>query len=1079
MPLPFKIFIDDPQIEAEILHDKKWPRLLVNSTGEILSVGMAKRIMRYFNEGLTFEEVPLKFREEWDRDICADTAEAVYNMDFDTTDAPVPSGEHVVAVDDPLIDHPEFVRGVVVPSGIYYEIVNLRDCGVSFVEKYALARWGFEVDEESIGNIWDDWMDNLPTDEDGRPITPQGDARPPRPGRRPHGLETEVNEARGGRSPSSFPLPLYEPRPTWGNMTFRHPGEVDVLGGQLPSFNDTSNNTDPPPYSSEAEPVAVSATNLRSRPESSSVHPPPVQEGAEAGGESSRRILAPAQRAVTSQVNPGSGVPRNSDTKPSGWGNPDDGILRDIFTKQDIVEYLSDQYRDDPNDIPSVIYPYGPYHPVPLPSRENYQTTSRIRQVIDEGRYRRVIEGQIERDVDFRHPTPYETVDYLMIKTVRGLFELLQPDVTTRIPYYENLKPSANIIGLVYHLRRAHHLGVAALHDDSANLTSGVLKLLHKLGNDIVKLTLYSFSRGARGPHKYTFASFVEFVDEVKMRTQISGRGKPVSNKRFDHDMGDTETSMNYLVIKSTQKLNSMFGPLIVGPTNPHRRFHLTIPIPAGGIEPHAQFRNAVDTSTRIVTGHHEKWDNLHQLRIERHTRILGHLQNWLVLLSNIPENIETANRIEVCLKEYKEVIDQCKLSTDEDPRLWKQGYQIEDEIGDLEIQTFAAMLRLSPNCPEQKSAPYKKWLSRWVNAFQMDIDLLHAEFWCLTNNVLRVRSLPTRGSETRVITHDIVIRDLFPVMKEFERLEHGREWTRLRSILHEAVGGTRVRMPWCLVDLRYKVRTALLTLDSLLIVTKDTFPDEERNAANPRTIAGAGINGPALFLAPGRAVESPASNDTDQPPIRELGMGEHRRLTYGKGLLDWEIARGLVYSPPRRLPTPPTDADGDSEMTDTNSDESSDSSGGMDASTSPPADEDDEEPLVIQPPPPRPAHDPQLPLLRPVRYQPPPPRPAHNPQPIPSLTYEQHLALRQEDLRHREAHVPSLMPGSLGYFLPSNRPRQPTLWPRYLHLHQDSEPLGPRYGYLRQDSHNHPLQQTSQVDSSSEDDAEGETDEE
>lgn len=221
-----RFFIDDLPVEQEVLHDLKWPRILINPTGEVLSVAMAKRIMRLLQDGMSYESIPEKFFEEWDREIDADTVEAVYELDFEPTDLPVPNGEHLVYPEYPAIDHPDFVRGTIVPSGIYWEIINLRSTGENFIAQYVSHRWGFVVSEHVITSILDRWQEQLPTDENGRPIEPTGTARPLHPGRLLVDLPTRLSEAQDGRSSFSIQPPMYSPRPTWRGVTFRHPREV-------------------------------------------------------------------------------------------------------------------------------------------------------------------------------------------------------------------------------------------------------------------------------------------------------------------------------------------------------------------------------------------------------------------------------------------------------------------------------------------------------------------------------------------------------------------------------------------------------------------------------------------------------------------------------------------------------------------------------------------------------------------------------------------------------------------------------------------------------------------------------------
>lgn len=937
MPSFQKIFIDDSELEAEILHDRKWPRLLVKPTGEILSVGMAKRIMRYFNEGISIEEVPLKFREEWNRVICPDTAEAVFDMDFDTTELPVPSGEHLVCGDDPAIEHSEFVRGTIIPSGIYYEIINLRDNTPAFVEKYLSTRWGFELDEDKIVEIWNEWIDTLPTNEDGVPVPPPGDVRPAPPARHLAELGTEATEAQRRRSSSSFPLPLYSPRPTWGKMTFKHPREVGNVGGQLPPYHDASNTPNPPEYSPGLPPLDYCATNVPNPPDFS--RPPPVDEDTEAFGEPSRRDLHTAQESPTSPADPAPSRPTISDPKPPGWFGCDE-TLSSVFDKQDIIEYLNDQYRLDPADIPSFTYPYGPYEPVPLASREIHEIPSRIRCIISEGRHRRMQETQIELDVDFKNPTPWETIDESMAGTVRDLFEILQPDVITRVPYFDNLTPSENAIGLVYHLTRAKGLNVMDLQEESSNLTAGILKLFHKLDNHSVRMTLSSFGMAR---HSYTFASFVEFLAEVAMRNQMNGRQALLSNDRMDVDMVDSLVNHPYV---------PRSAPNVVpqSSTDPWTDFHLTLPVPAGGLDEPVQYLNAITSSKRMQSANGEALEDLHSIRIARHTRIIFRLQDWLTELSEVPENEEDANLIAGRLIQYAAEIDRCRQSSDVQPQLWRLGHVVENMLSDLEIGTFADMLQLNPDDIPQQGASYNEWQAQWVRRFKSDIEQLHAEFYCLTHDILRVRTLPAQESETRVVTHDHICRDLLPLMMEFDLVEHGEDWPELREQLRKAASGQGAVLDELIVGLRYKVRNALLALDSLLIVPQKTITAEEQQATNHADLEEGEIPEPSAFTTAVQDLPDTPVDNTDQPPVRALDMGALRRITYSIALrvnCNAMIARQSNREHTQHSPSHST-TDDDSDMNDANDSETSDSSGGVRTGHFA---ESDEEPLYIQPP--------------------------------------------------------------------------------------------------------------------------------
>jgi hypothetical protein len=934
MPI-FRAFIDDYNVEREILHDKKWPRLLVKPTGEILSVAMAKRIMRLLTQGMSYEEIPVKFREEWNREIDSDTVEAVLEMNFDTTDHPVPEGEHLICPDDPAIDHPEFVRGTIIPSGIYYEIVNLRDYEPNFVEGYVAVRWGLEVNEDMIVEIWDDWQDALPRNEVGLPLIPDGDVRPVPPGRRLYDLGNGTSEAQDRRSSFSIPPPLYSPRPTWGNMTFRHPREVTGYGDHLPPFYTGTTVPHPPDFTSGDS-------------------PPAYGNSPEAMGERSYRST-PGPNLPSAQDSPASPPslslyqPVPSERKHPGWPNCPE-ILSKVFTKQDIIEYLYDGI-----DHGTIVYAGGPHEPTRIEFEEPPENPSRIRRILILAAAQRVREGVQStltwRFVENQTPTPWEIIDGSMDFTVKGLFALLLKNVDERVPYLEDLPPSVNARGLVNHLRIIRGFQVVDLGGDSSSLTAALLEMLQWITDPAVILTFRTYPRD----FAWTFVSFSDFLRQVELRRRLLERPALFPSNQTDSLMTDALINP-YNATPMTDRVTNQPGTQLNGhvanQATPSPLRNVTLMTPAQSPEANSGTPNtdtdtpdedaeAYSASRPMSTAETELLGDLHAARIARHTRILHRLQDWLTFLTDLPENTDEGLPIARHLQRFQAEIDRYRESPDHQPRLWVIGYDCEEFLGDLEIETFVKIHEVSQDGTLHWDRRFDDWQTRWFRDLEAEREEFFTKFYCLTHGILRVRQLPAGALGSLFFRHDRVVRDLEKIVESLNMVTEIDSWAGTRENLQAIAAGPAGRIPEAIVEMRFKIRAALLTLDSFNIITDSRMGDNATNhgEASEQSLsrpgnAQHGTNGEdgdvhmddeyyfedhersSLFMSTWEGIPPTPVDDTDRPPIRAQDMGPVRRTMYRNAMAGRLRTQQInIHVSPRH--SVDMDVDGDRDMSE------------------------------------------------------------------------------------------------------------------------------------------------------------------
>ncbi|KAJ9609144.1 hypothetical protein H2200_006915 [Cladophialophora chaetospira] len=116
-------YFDEADLKMEVTQDLRFPRLVLRPSGQVISVPMAARILYLLSFGHNASCIVCHTKEEWNRIIALDDIQAVLNKDFDVTDADLPGG-HKVVPPGPIAD-PEYSQGLVVPEGIYNEIVAM------------------------------------------------------------------------------------------------------------------------------------------------------------------------------------------------------------------------------------------------------------------------------------------------------------------------------------------------------------------------------------------------------------------------------------------------------------------------------------------------------------------------------------------------------------------------------------------------------------------------------------------------------------------------------------------------------------------------------------------------------------------------------------------------------------------------------------------------------------------------------------------------------------------------------------------------------------------------------------------
>ncbi|RVX70061.1 hypothetical protein B0A52_06233 [Exophiala mesophila] len=495
------MFFDIDAIQSEVFHDLKWPRLLLKSTHEIISVAMAKRLMFLICNGYAAEEIIAKFREEWDREIEEEALEDLIERNFELTDLPLPSGEHVVAMTDPPTDHPDLAHGLVLPSGIYYVVVDNANEGVGFITRHLKLTYGLNTDEDDIAEVVDQYIDSLPRDIDGVPIMPLHTARPRHPGHRLDSLPNETSPSQDRRSSFNVPPPQYSPPPVYKGLTLRHPRQVNDTNGHLPPFYPTESLPEAPSYSGGNSPPTYSdGVGLAIEPGQ-----PASSRPATTGGSSittTQTIEDFSRLTVSTQEHAGPDLPQEK----RGYWPPPIPSSSEKYSREDVIEYLFSKVPDDDEGRNEQLF--IPFQPL---------DGTRIRKFILEGPERRIAnrhqDWTIYRNINFTEPTPLEFIDLHLGSTVKALFEEFRRNTIINLEYKDRNSPSwnANLLAQTIRLRDKSPLKTEVV---STELTAEIVMAMQDFEDPAF---VQRFGRERRALSKFKFESFHSIVTDASV----------------------------------------------------------------------------------------------------------------------------------------------------------------------------------------------------------------------------------------------------------------------------------------------------------------------------------------------------------------------------------------------------------------------------------------------------------------------------------------------------------------------------------------------------------------------------------
>lgn len=870
-------FIDDEILEKEVMHDLKFPRILVNS--EILSITMVKRIIDLLAGGRTYQHVADSFSKEFLREIDDCTVEAIVKQDFTTTDSPIPYGEHIVWAESPAINHPEFVRGNVIPSGIYYHIIDMRQEHPSYVVDVCMDHWGFTIDEDTVNALIEEWFDKLPTNEENVPIEPTGDPRPVHPGRRASQLETEISEAADQRELFDIPPPLYEPRPTWGGRTFRHPREIggSEINGRvdldiLPHAESPQDEAKPPEYS--AGPLPPSYESAAGLAGSSTQDFTPVPR---------RRRRRPAGPSLPYQP------PLASEQKHPNWPCCP-SVLPFRFTKDDIVEYLFCEFPEG-----TLIYGYGP-------EEEPEQVTTPPSRFGETGIRGTLLAAALARKntlnesntliykgLDQKNPTSWEELDTSLGSTVVLLFEILQKNLalgTEKIQYQHELSASKNARELVNHLRL--HRGFDRVHfweEDTTFLMSSVLELLQWANDRATMLVLRTFAED----EEWKFSDLPDFLLRVVRRQQMLGGNLSVGEQAFLDTLTGTATAapfMGFGGANNGQANDDIDMQDATRTTSARRSSEVEEDEDSQPIFAFQESRRLRSAEPRAELNN----VSMQSARVARHQRIFDRLSDWLTLLTDLPENRDAGDEIADKLMEYEAEIHDLEEYEEYQPRLWSLGHEIEELLTDLEVDTFIRMYSVGADGVLQWESRFIHWLANWIESLRQDITEVAAEYYLLTHGPLRMVHLPSRYLEVRpVLRHRHLVQDLRYAIDSWDGLRQRPIWSGIRDHIEAIQAFLNVGprpVASILMDIRLRFKNALLTLDSCLIVRESADPhlSNDARSSTPEDAIELDNNSlrPSGFDWDQVASVAPVPQEnSDQPPSRPIGMGADRRNAF------------------------------------------------------------------------------------------------------------------------------------------------------------------------------------------------------
>ncbi|EXJ85558.1 hypothetical protein A1O1_05922 [Capronia coronata CBS 617.96] len=306
---------------------------------------MASRIMYLLKHKHTVSCIPCHFKEEFNREIDEDTVLAILEQQFDITEDLIPNGEILIPTRRPAIDATGYVKGHVLPAGIYWEIINSRRHPPHLIEILVKERWGFTVHRDTIAKAINDWQVELTLS--GRPAP--DDARPRHDGRLLSELAVSASPAMHNRASfSNDPPPVYEPRPVIQGTTLRHPREVNPIGSHHYPYFPRGQEPPAPAYTEGGSPPSYGGfndTSGRNRPETSSTR---------VSRTSATNVAEDVDRTMVPTGIHGSTRPPAVDTKfqkGSEQSFP-------TFSRSNVIDYL---FR---SVCGIALFPHGPHEPV-------------------------------------------------------------------------------------------------------------------------------------------------------------------------------------------------------------------------------------------------------------------------------------------------------------------------------------------------------------------------------------------------------------------------------------------------------------------------------------------------------------------------------------------------------------------------------------------------------------------------------------------------------------------------------------------------------------------------------------------
>ena len=191
----------DPSIMSDM-------NILVEQTGEVISLRMSRHITELALRGCTEECIPCHFREVWNREIDQDSVLAVLEQDTEYTDQPVTHGERLLAD-----------GWTAVPNGIVSEMIRLTSIAkTDSIAVYLTMRYPAlpaRFTEELVERVLNDVAEQLVTGPDGNTIldpslTRRWEPSGHRIGSLPTTPLTPRNDGRP-RSSHQMPPPTYSP----------------------------------------------------------------------------------------------------------------------------------------------------------------------------------------------------------------------------------------------------------------------------------------------------------------------------------------------------------------------------------------------------------------------------------------------------------------------------------------------------------------------------------------------------------------------------------------------------------------------------------------------------------------------------------------------------------------------------------------------------------------------------------------------------------------------------------------------------------------------------------------------------